>query len=78
MATWVDDGRTGHRFRLTVADGVVGDVDLADRFTAATEPVFEPLRIVEYFAKVRVDAELGTVVWSSEADFSPGQRRLRW
>lgn len=30
--------------------------------------MFEPLKDVEYFAKVAVDAELGTVVWPNGAD----------
>lgn len=33
--------------------------------------MFEPLRDVEYFAKVSVDRELGTVVWPNGADLAP-------
>jgi hypothetical protein len=61
----------GHRLRLTFADGLVGDVDLADRFQVERGPMFEPLRDVEYFAKVAVDPELGTVVWPNGADLAP-------
>jgi len=61
----------GHRLRLTFADGFVGEVDLAERLRAATGPMFEPLRRVEYFARVSVDAELGTVVWPNGADLAP-------
>ena len=61
----------GHRLRLNFADGVVGDVDLSGRIEAATGPMFEPLKDVEYFAKVSVDAELGTVVWPNGADLAP-------
>ncbi len=61
----------GHRLRLTFADGFVGDVDLADRFKASKGPMFKPLRDVEYFAKVAVDTELGTVVWPNGADLAP-------
>lgn len=61
----------GHRLRLTFADGLVGDVDLADRFTAQRGPMFEPLGDVEYFAKVTVDPELGTIVWPNGADLAP-------
>lgn len=61
----------GHRLRLTFADGLVGDVDLADRLKAPRGPMFEPLRDVEYFARVSVDPELGTVVWPNGADLAP-------
>lgn len=61
----------GHRLRLTFADGLVGDIDFADRFTGPVGPVFEPLREVSYFAQVSVDAELGTVVWPNGADLAP-------
>ncbi len=61
----------GHRLRLTFADGLVGDIDLADRFNGPVGPVFEPLREVDYFAQVSVDEELGTVVWPNGADLAP-------
>jgi len=61
----------GHRLRLTFADGFVGDVDLSDRFQYPRGPMFEPLQQVEYFARVSVDAELGTVVWPNGADLAP-------
>ncbi|MDZ7676660.1 MAG: DUF2442 domain-containing protein [Acidimicrobiales bacterium] len=60
-----------YRLRLTFADGLVGDVDLADRFQVQRGPIFEPLRDVEYFAKVAVDTELGTIVWPNGADLAP-------
>jgi hypothetical protein len=61
----------GHRLRLTFADGVVGDVDLSERFAHPKGPMFQPLQDVEYFAKVHVDSELGTVVWPNGADLAP-------
>jgi len=33
--------------------------------------MFRPLQDVEYFAKVAVDSELGTVVWPNGADLAP-------
>lgn len=34
-------------------------------------PVFEPLTDADYFAQVRVDDQLGTVVWPNGADLDP-------
>ena len=61
----------GHRLRLTFADGLTGDVDLAERFTGPLGPMFEPLRDPTYFGRVVVDPELGTVVWPNGADLAP-------
>ena len=61
----------GHRLRLTFADGLVGDVDLAERFTGSVGPMFQPLCDADYFARVSVDEEMGTVVWPNGADLAP-------
>ena len=61
----------GHRLRLTFADGLIGDVDLAERFTGLVGPMFEPLSDPDYFARVSVDEELGTIVWPNGADLAP-------
>lgn len=59
----------GHyRLRLGFSDGSYRDVDLA---AALRGPVFEPLGDPEFFARVRVDEELGTVVWPNGADLDP-------
>jgi hypothetical protein len=34
----------GHRLRLTFADGLVGDLDLTERFAGRLGPMFQPLR----------------------------------
>ena len=34
-------------------------------------PVFNPFRDPEGFAKLRVDHECGTIVWSDQADIAP-------
>lgn len=57
-----------YRLRLTFDDGVVREVDLEDDLWG---PVFEPLRDPDYFARVRVDHELGTVVWPNGVDLDP-------
>ena len=60
-----------YRLRLTFADGLTGEVDLASKFDAEVGPVFEPLRDQTFFAQVRVDTELGTIVWPNGADLAP-------
>ena len=58
-----------YRLRLTFDDGAQGDVDIAGlvRF----DGVFEPLRDLTEFRKVRVDAESGTIAWPNGADLDP-------
>lgn len=49
-------------------DGTGGEIDLSAELYG---PVFEPLRDVDYFRQVRVDPELGTIVWPNGADLAP-------
>jgi hypothetical protein len=58
-----------YRLHLRFEDGVEGVVDLAPHLSF--RGVFELLRDREYFAQVRVDADLGTVVWPNGADLDP-------
>lgn len=58
-----------HRLYLRFADGVEGEVDLNGLIL--WEGVFTPLLDPARFAEVRVDAELGTVVWPNGADLDP-------
>jgi hypothetical protein len=60
----------GFRLELVFDDGLRGTVDFAQHI-AGRGGVFEALRNPDYFAKVRVDAELGTIVWPNGADFCP-------
>jgi hypothetical protein len=53
---------------LRFQDGTCGEVDISRSFKG---PVFEPLRNVEFFRQVRVDPELGTIVWPNGADVAP-------
>jgi hypothetical protein len=57
-----------YRLRLTFEDGTVGDVGFTGR---EWRGVFEPLADPAFFAQVRVDAELGTIVWPNGADMAP-------
>jgi len=58
----------GFRLRLTFTDGLVREVDLANDLWG---PMAEPLQDPDYFAQVRVDPELGTVVWPNGYDLDP-------
>jgi hypothetical protein len=55
--------------RLRFDDSTVRDVDLQSELWG---PVFEPLREdPRLFRQVRVDEELGTIVWPNGADMDP-------
>jgi len=59
----------GYRVRLEFADGAFGELDLGELITF--RGVFAPLMDENEFAKVRVDPELGTIVWPTGADLCP-------
>jgi hypothetical protein len=58
-----------HRIFLRFEDGAAGEIDLAPllQFTG----VFEPLRDPQFFALVRVNPDIGTIVWPNGADLCP-------
>jgi hypothetical protein len=58
----------GHRLRLAFDDGAVKIVDLEQELDG---PVFEPLRDIEFFRRVRVNLDTGTIEWPNGADFAP-------
>lgn len=58
-----------YRLRLGFDDGTQGEVDIAE--LVPFEGVFAALRDPAEFARVRVDAELGTIVWPGGADIDP-------
>lgn len=59
----------GFVLRLSFDDGTVREIDLETELWGA---VFEPLRAdPELFRHVRVDEELGTIVWPNGADLDP-------
>ncbi len=64
-----------YRINLRFDDGVEGVLDLKPHLTF--RGVFEPLRDPSYFAMVRVDPELGTVVWPNGADLDLSVLYLR-
>ena len=59
----------GFVIRLSFSDGSTREVDL-DRYMWG--PIFQPLREdIELFRQVRVDPELGTIVWPNGTDMDP-------
>ena len=58
----------GYRIWLRFKDGRQGEIDLTDEIWGE---VFEPLKDVREFAKLRADPELHTLVWPNGADFAP-------
>jgi len=56
-----------YRLRIDFEDGLVREIDLADRLTG---PMFEPLRDTKLFSQVSVD-EFGAVCWPNGADLAP-------
>jgi hypothetical protein len=57
-----------YRLRLAFEDGTEGEVDLSGRDWRG---IFEPLADPSYFRLVRLDAQLGTIVWPNGADIAP-------
>lgn len=53
---------------LKFNDGAEGFVDLAEELYGE---MFEPLKDVPLFKSVRLDPELGTIVWANGADLAP-------
>jgi hypothetical protein len=59
----------GFVLRVGFDDGTVREVDLEAELWG---PVFEPLREdPQLFRQVRVDEDLGTIVWPNGADMDP-------
>jgi hypothetical protein len=59
---------SGWRLRLTFTDGLIREVDLSGDLWG---PMAEPLKDPDYFSQVRVDPELGTIVWPNGYDLDP-------
>ena len=58
-----------YRLRLEFEGGTSGEVDVAE--LVGFQGIFEPLRDQTAFRQVRVDEELGTIVWPNGADIDP-------
>jgi len=57
-----------HILWLRFQDGTAGEIDLRPSLKGR---VFEPLHNIDYFKLVRVDPEIGTIVWPNGADIAP-------
>lgn len=55
---------------IRFSDGTVSSLDFRKRI-AGRGGVFESLQQIEFFAKVAVDPEAGTLVWPNGVDFCP-------
>lgn len=57
-----------YRLWLTFDNGTVGIVDLEQELWGE---MFSPLQDKTVFASIRLDQELGTIVWANGADLAP-------
>jgi hypothetical protein len=57
-----------YRLCLQFEDGEIGELDFSEEEWGG---VFEPLRDPDFFGRVELDEELGTIVWPNGADFAP-------
>jgi uncharacterized protein DUF2442 len=58
-----------HLVHVRFEDGLTADVDLS--YLLDYGGVFEPLRDLDFFRRLRADAEAGTIVWPNQADIAP-------
>ena len=59
-----------YRLELTFTDGKKAELDFTGRIVGRGG-VFAPLEDAEFFKKVTVDPEIGTLVWPNGVDFCP-------
>ena len=59
----------GYKLYLQFDDGVNGEVDISK--LVPFEGIFKPLRDKNYFVKVTVNPDIGTICWENGADLSP-------
>ncbi|RIK14906.1 MAG: DUF2442 domain-containing protein [Chloroflexi bacterium] len=57
-----------YTLRLTFDDGVIQVIDFAPMLRGE---LYGPLRDLDFFNQVRLNQEVGTIVWPNEADFDP-------
>ena len=59
----------GYKLKLFFEDGSYGDVNLEELIPF--KGIFEPLGDLEFFNKVFVNSDIGTICWENGADLSP-------
>ncbi len=59
-----------YKLQLSFNDGSGGVVDIAG-LLGSFHGVFEPLKDPDYFRRVAVDPESGTVTWPNQVDLDP-------
>lgn len=61
----------GYKLELEFENGVIKVVDFEEDLKQHSGPVIDPLKEIEYFKRVRVNKEAGTVEWESGYDCCP-------
>ncbi len=59
-----------YKLELTFSDGIRGLIDFKKKIVGRGG-VFQPLEDLNFFRQVRVDSEVGTIVWPNDVDFDP-------
>jgi hypothetical protein len=59
----------GYEVHLKFADGLAADIDLS--YLIGRGEVFEPLRDLQYFRRLKVTEFADTIEWPNEADIAP-------
>jgi hypothetical protein len=60
----------GYTLALTFTNGVQAELDLRDR-VIDRGGMLAPLSEIDFFGRVQVDPEAGTLVWPNGVDFCP-------
>lgn len=59
---------SNHTLWLKFEDGTEGEVNLSAELYG---PVFEPLKDFDFFSRVYLNSDTGTIEWPNKADFAP-------